>query len=166
MRRPGILDLTAIVVSFFQASFNTRYRHCSDDRLMTSRDLTSGSGFSRWVIITWQCCIFVPNLVNMSSSVQYGGHRHVGSQEEVNFACFDNCYHACALYQIWFKYLIWYTHFCLQRSTGDVTRNNFRFPFWSRDYLRMALLHFSVKVGANIFIQSWDIRPIHYGYSV
>jgi len=35
------------------------------------------------------------------------------------------------------------------------------FDFWSRGYLRMAVMHFHIKYGTNIFIQSGviDIFP-------
>ena len=68
------------------------------------------------------------------------------------------------LYQIGLKYLHWSlrsTHLCFRREFDDVTRINFRFDFWSRGHLHMAVMHLSIKFGADIFIQCAviDILP-------
>ena len=46
------------------------------------------------------------------------------------------------------------TNLGFRRSFDDVTQINFRFDFWSRGHLRMAVVHLPVKFGADIFIQS------------
>ena len=70
----------------------------------------------------------------------------------------------CVLYQIELKYTQWLlrsTHLCFRRSFDDVMRIYYSFDFWSRGYLRMAVMHLPVKFGTDIFIQSGviDIFP-------
>ena len=52
------------------------------------------------------------------------------------------------------QWLLRSTHLCFRRTFDDVTRINFRFDFWSRGHLSMAVVHLPVKFGAGIFIQS------------
>ena len=109
--------------------------------------------------------IFIQSgVIDIFSEFQDGGRRHLGFSDYVNLAI-RVCWQCgiCALYQIGLKYLHWSlrsTHLCLRRSFDDVTRINV-FDFWSRGHLRMAVMHHSIKFGADIFIQCGviDILP-------
>jgi len=97
--------------------------------------------------------------------IQDGGRRHRGFSDYVNLAI-QVCWQCgiCALYQIGLKYLHWslrLMHLCFRRSFDDVTRINFRFRLlvtWSSAH---AVMHLSIKFGADIFIQCGviDILP-------
>ena len=67
----------------------------------------------------------------------------------------------CALYQIWFKYRLQSlrsTHLSFRPSLMTLRELTSGFAFWSRGYLRMAVMHLPVKFGADIFIQSGVIN--------
>jgi len=115
--------------------------------------------FSGYVNLTipacWQCGIWALYLFE----IQDGVSDYVNLTIRVCWQC-----GICALYQIGLKYLHCYlrsTHLCFRRWFDDVTRINFCFDCWSGDHLRMAVMHLSVKFGADIFIQRGviDILP-------
>ena len=110
--------------------------------------------------------IFIQSgVIDIFSKIQDGGRRHLGFLDYVNLAI-RVCWQCgiCALYQIGLKYLHWslrLMHLCFRRSFDDVTRINFRFRLlvtWSSAH---AVMHLSIKFGADIFNKSGviDILP-------